>query len=1183
MPILQKPLFRLDALKPKLDAFKPAGSAKSQALGKWRDLIVSGKIDKFKETEILPDFISDIFQNTLGYHSAVDNPDRHTILRENLIVIDGKRADAALGVFNGDARFLAVLEGKGPLDPLDRPFAGRKMSAVDQGFRYAINLKCDWVLVTNLKEIRLYHKGNDYAHYERFETALLADDDALRKRFLFLLGAERVVRRDGSCHLPELLSETERIGQQVTVEFYQQYAGIRQHAFDQLCMANPNVPKTEILKATQKLLDRILFCTFAENRGLLPPKTITAAYAHRDKYNPRPIWETFRGLFRSIDVGNPGLEIEGYNGGLFAPDALLDGLQEPLPRPLPEAGRGENRSATEPLNLAEVGRGEKPSSSPPRFGEGPGEGFFASPPLTVPDKVCQLFTRLADYDYRDGGDGSQGRPVDVEILGHIFEQSISDLERLHDKLEGRTREGEGENEPSKGRRKKEGAFYTPAFITRYIVAQTLGPVIRERFTALKAKYCRAGRGFGRPAAQDRQEAGLPKPWPALPEDFETKSANEWTKPQKKELVRFWQEWQDVLSTIRILDPACGSGAFLIEAFNQLHREYDRANAQLRDLGEASLFDPDTSILQKNLYGVDLNEEAIEICRLSLWIKTARHGHKLTSLDHTIVVGNSIVNDPAVHPRAFDWDTAFPEVMADGGFDVVVGNPPYIRQEWLAPYKPHWQATFASFNGIADIYTYFYELGIKRLRPDGRLGFITSGSWVRGNFGSGLRGFLAKNARLESMVDFGEYQPFEDAEMIRPSIAVFRKAEPGGSMRLFKWLTVGEPPKILTEVIATAPTMRTDHLGEDTWELESDDVLALRKKLAANRKTLGEFAYGGILRGVLSGLTEVYVVDSAMRDKFVAEDQRSAEILKPFLQGTHLRPWYNETSGDYLLAIASSSDRTWPWSSSGENAEEVFAATYPAIHSYLNQFREQAIKRTDQGQYWWEMRSCSYWSAFEQPKIIWPDISKLPRFSFDDQKHVLGNTCYFVPGGDYYLLGILSSWATWFYLSKTAQPLRLRDDRWQYRLFTQFMERIPIPEAPEAEQIAIAELAKRCRGFGIERYRLETNVGNRMSSAWGQDAKGKGLGKLNQKAEEWWEQPFVQLGAALKTSFKLTKNPFQSPKTADEWEPYLRDKKAEHDALTKQLADAEAEINDRVYRLFDLTKEEIALLQREVEH
>jgi len=136
--------------------------------------------------------------------------------------------------------------------------------------------------------------------------------------------------------------------------------------------------------------------------------------------------------------------------------------------------------------------------------------------------------------------------------------------------------------------------------------------------------------------------------------------------------------------VRILDPACGSGAFLIEAFDQLHEVYQEAADRLYELrGSRSLFDPDRTILEKNLYGVDLNEEAIQICRLSIWIKTAQRGKRLTDLDRTIRIGNSLVNDPDLDPRnAFDWKSAFPEVFADGGFDVVVGNPPYVRHELL---------------------------------------------------------------------------------------------------------------------------------------------------------------------------------------------------------------------------------------------------------------------------------------------------------------------------------------------------------------------------------------------------------------------------------------------------------------------------------------------------------------------
>lgn len=173
--------------------------------------------------------------------------------------------------------------------------------------------------------------------------------------------------------------------------------------------------------------------------------------------------------------------------------------------------------------------------------------------------------------------------------------------------------------------------------------------------------------------------------------------------------------------------------------------------------------------------------------------------------------------------------------------------------------------------------------------------------------------------------------------------------------------------------------------------------------------------------------------------------------------------------------------------------------------------------------------------------------------------------------------------TWFYISKTAQPLRLRADRWQYRLIAQFMEQIPIPDADPGGRQPIATLAERCCLLGTQRYELQTLVQHRLASSFGEDSAGQSLGVLNTKAQSWWELSLGELGTALKTSFKLPSSPFKNPRTADEWEPYLAEKRAEVDRQTRELADAEAEINDRVYALFRLTPDEIKLLQKEVEH
>src|ERR1051325_9286676 len=389
MALESKPLFHPEVLRQQVRAFNlPEHAAAHPKLRHWADLIASGRADDFKETALLPDFLTDIFCALLGYTGPAGSAASFTLSRERHVEVDGKVADAVLGRFQKDSeQFVAVLEGKGPRDPLDRPFAGRPMSAVDQAYRYAITLPCDWIIVTSMRQTRLYHKGSPQNAYERFETTRLAADPALLKRFIFLLGADRLAPARAQSHLYDLRRASESVGRELTIQFYAQYAGIRQRVLARLLRLNPAVTPPEILRLTQKLLDRVLFCAFCEDRGLLPADSLKHAFEHRDPYNPKPAWENFRGLFRSIDEGNAGLNIPAYNGGLFALDPALDSLQ-------------------------------------------------------VPDEVCAPFKELGDYDYRparqvaDEDENTAARSViDVDILGHIFEQSITDLERLRSALE----------------------------------------------------------------------------------------------------------------------------------------------------------------------------------------------------------------------------------------------------------------------------------------------------------------------------------------------------------------------------------------------------------------------------------------------------------------------------------------------------------------------------------------------------------------------------------------------------------------------------------------------------------------------------------------------------------------------------------------------------------------------------
>jgi hypothetical protein len=970
-----------------LAAFPLSASVESfgPKLAHWAELLASGKADRFKEQEILHDFLTDFFCELLGYLRPVDGGDRFTISREKHVQVDGKYADAVLGNFQaGKEEFIVALEGKGPKDPLDRPFGGRRMSAVDQGYRYAINLPCDWVIVTSIRQTRLYFKGADQQTFERFDTEKLAADPVQLKRFVFLLGADRVVPAVGRCHFYNLLQASEKIGRELTKEFYLRYADMRQDAFYHLTRDNSDVSRHDVLACTQKVLDRVLFCAFSEQRGLLPGGTIRRAYEHRDPYAPRLIWENFRGLFRAINAGNAGLDIPAYNGGLFAEDVLLDRLR-------------------------------------------------------VPDEVCRYFRDLSDYDYRPAHEaaadtGNGHALIDVEILGHIFEQSITDLERFRNELAG-VAEPVGP-EKHKTRRRKEGAFYTPAFITRYIVEQALGGVLRDRFERLRQTHQGTAKGMARDALADPNVYQLDK----------------LKKPQREALIHFWESWQDELAVIRLLDPACGSGAFLIQAFAQLHAVYEASNDRLQELrGHRTLFDLDRQILQNNLYGVDLNEEAVEICRLSLWIKTAQRGKVLTSLDHTIRIGNSVVSDPAVHPQALDWQAAFPEVFKAGGFDVIVANPPYVRQEMLTPFKPYLEANYEAFHGMADLYVYFYELGLRLLKPGGRLSYVVTNKWMKAGYGEPLRRLFADKAWMESVVDFGHAKEiFEDADVF-PSIIVARR--PTDEPRPAHVRVCAIPREQLridhlsSQIETEGFEVKLSTLGSDTWHLEPAGVAEILSKVSARSVPLSRYAGLKPMSGIKTGFNEAFLVDGAAKDYLVAADPKCSRLLRPFLRGQDFGRWNADWAGLWMIVLKSSENEPWPWADSGDRAEVAFSKTYPSIYSHLNRFRGPLIKRQDQGRYWWELRSCAYWTDFDKPKLMYPEITWKAEWCWDNAGTLCNNTAYFLAREDLWILAVVNSPVSWWYAWRNA--VHGKDEA--LRFIKEFVQDFPIPTPSEAQK------------------------------------------------------------------------------------------------------------------------------------
>lgn len=555
--------------------FEEAVEAKSwDILKSWADLADSGRL-RVKETALDAEFLEKVFGDALGYRSVSECPESYHRER-NFAVPGAGTADGALGKFaaGSQQKPLALIELKGADTDLDHDkFNGR--TPVAQLWDYLNELPdCPWGILSNYVTIRLFHRRLPRRVYEEFTLEELRQKARFRQ-FFYIFEREGLL---GNLLKPsralKLLERTQQRQREVGDELYDKYSAHRLRLIEHLIIEK-RLSEDEAIRIAQKILDRIIFVAFCEDRHLLPPDSIERAYGQLPPFykvtNPR--WQNFKNLFGFLDKGNADHGIPGYNGGLFQTDPPVDDLE-------------------------------------------------------LDDQWTHFFHHVGTYDFRD--------EVNVDVLGHLFEQSITELEKLRVVgFFGRQADPErAAAMPKSAQRKRFGVYYTPPDFTRLIVDRTLGALIRERTDPLT--------------------------------DITAKIAE--------------------LRRIRVCDPACGSGAFLIAAYDALEETYTELLRQRRADGdstaEAQLADVCDWILKDNLFGVDLSLEAVEITQLALWLRSARRGHTLADLSRNIVCGNSLVRDAAVDAKALDWRAAFPQVFGEsgGGFDVVIGNPPWERMK-----------------------------------------------------------------------------------------------------------------------------------------------------------------------------------------------------------------------------------------------------------------------------------------------------------------------------------------------------------------------------------------------------------------------------------------------------------------------------------------------------------------------
>jgi len=737
---------------------------------------------------------------------------------------------------------------------------------------------------------------------------------------------------------------------------------------------SPNLHRAErhLNYAVQSTIDRILFLRICEDRQIEPTDQLLQIAEGDDVYAQMLL------LFQKAD--------QKYNSGLF-----------------------------------HFNKEKGQTSEPDTF----------TPNLQIDDKVLRQIIKSTyfpcPYMFNE---------IPVEILGQVYEQFLGSVIRL-------TPGGQAKVDEKPEVRKAGGVYYTPRYIVDYIVQNTLGRLLGDNNVIVPVLRSTPPpkAGVGEPSTDpDREVSILPSVHGEYAGTIKKTGTNTSLTPAQA-------------LNLRVVDPACGSGSFLLGAYQYLldwhlnyylshdpqsHTRGKNPPLVATEGGEYRLTtDTKKRILTASIYGVDIDSQAVEVTKLSLLLKLLEgetgqlslgFERVLPDLGNNIRCGNSLIgwdyfkgqmfpdDEEIQRVNPFDWQRAFPHVFAAGGFDAVIGNPPYIRQESLGDDKPYYQSIYEVFTGTADIYSYFIEKGVKLLAPGGQFSYIVANKWLRAKYGFKLRQWL-KTRCIEEITDFGDLPVFTGATTY-PLILRVSNNLPHFRPRV---------TNVDTLDFASLQEYVDDHgeisdqtcFEENGWSLAGKQTQDLLAKLRQNSIPLGEYVDGKVYRGVLTGLNKAFVIDQATKDRLIAEDPRSAELIKPFAQGRDIKRYAPIPVKQYLIFTR----------------RRVKINEYPAIKKYLSQFKDELTpkpagwkgdwKGRKPGSYaWYEIQDAiDYHEEFTKPKIVYPNICKQPEFTFDQTGIYSNQKTFIIPTDDLYLLGILNSSLSMFLFTQMFPKLR----------------------------------------------------------------------------------------------------------------------------------------------------------------